>query len=253
MSRTRSSFLAGVRDISPLIPAGISFGLVAGAAVTQAGLGLAESVGLSVGVYGAAAQLAATALWDEGAPLLVIVGTALVINARFFIYSASIAHELPTRSWWEAIALGYLVRDGAYAATMTRAVPNDSIDTKPYFVGAAVTDWSVWLLATSLGALGAAFVPATWSLDFIVPLVFVALLGGALKTRIDIETALVAAVASIVLVPLLPLQTGLLVAILLGMGWGFMRDTGESEGDRPATHGSPTGEPEPAAETTVEA
>jgi predicted branched-subunit amino acid permease len=224
MSRTRTSLLAGVRDISPLIPAGVSFGLIAGAAVTQAGLGLAESLGLSAGVYGAAAQLAATTLWAEGAPLLVIVGTALVINARFFIYSASIAHVLPTDSWWEAAILGYLVRDGAYAATMTRAVPNDEIDVKPYFVGAAVTDWSVWLLFTSLGALGAAFVPETWSLDFIVPLVFVALLAGALRTRTDVETALVAACASVVLVPLLPLQTGLLVAILAGMAWGYVRD-----------------------------
>jgi predicted branched-subunit amino acid permease len=134
---------------------------------------------------------------------------------------------------------------------MTRAVPNESIDTKPYFVGAALTDWSVWLLFTSLGALGAAFVPETWSLDFIVPLVFVALLGGALKTRVDVETALVAAIASVVLVPLLPLQTGLLVAILLGMGWGFVRDTGHSEGGRPETPAASA--QEPAAETTLEA
>jgi predicted branched-subunit amino acid permease len=226
MPDKRTSFWTGVRDISPLIPAAVSYGLVVGAAINQAGLGIAESVAMSTGIYGAAAQLAAVGLWDEGAPLLVIVGTALVINARFVIYSTSIAHVLPTNSWLEAVGLGYLLRDGAYAATMTRAVPNPAVSTKHYYLGAAFTDWLVWLLATSFGVYASSLVPNTWSLDFIVPLVFVALLAGALKSRIDVETALIAAGASVILVPLLPMQIGLLAAIVLGIVWGYLRDPG---------------------------
>lgn len=220
----RASFWSGVRDISPLIPAAISYGLVVGAAINQAQLGIAESVAMSTGIYGAAAQVAMTGLFAEGAPLLVIVGTALVINARFVIYSTSIAHVLPTNSRLEAAGLGYLLRDGAYAATMTRAVPDPAISTKSYYIGAAFTDWLTWLLATSFGVYASSLVPGSWSLDFIVPLVFVALLAGALTSRIDVETALVSVAASVVLVPLLPMQTGLLAAIVLGMAWGYMRD-----------------------------
>lgn len=223
VSGARASFLAGVRDITPLVPAGVSFGLVAGAAVTQAGLGLAESLGMSTLVYGASAQLAATVLWAEGAPLAVIVGTALVINARFFIYSASLAPVLGPRSWLEGLGLAYLVRDGAYAATMSRAVPDPDIDVRPYYVGASLLDWGVWVLATTAGALGAALVPASWSLDFVVPLVFVALLANALDTRTAVEVAAVAAAAAMLFIPLLPMQTGLLAAIAAGMVWGVLR------------------------------
>ena len=233
MSRVRESFLAGARDIAPLVPAAISFGLVTGAAVTQAGLGLLESVGMSVGVYGGAAQLAATVLWDERAPLAVTAGTALVINARFFIDSASIAPLLSARSVAAGSALAYLLRDGADALTMTRAVGSERIATGPYYVGAGLTDWGMWVAATSAGALGAAFVPESWSLEFVVTLVFIALLMDAVKGRPDIEAAIVAATAAVVLVPLLPLQTGLLAAIALGMTWGFVRDVDSGGGGAP--------------------
>lgn len=220
----RASFLAGVRDIVPLFPAHISYGLVVGAAVTAAGFGVAESVAMSTGIYGAAAQVATLGLWAEGAPVFVIVGTALVINARFFLYSTSIAHVLPTRSWQEAVALAYFLRDGAYAVTMTRAVPDPEISTKDYYLGAALTDWAAWLLMTTVGVFVAAAVPDDWSLDFIVPLVFAAFLVGTLKSRVSVETAVVTIIASIVLVPLLPMQTGVLAAIVVGMAWSYMRD-----------------------------
>jgi 4-azaleucine resistance transporter AzlC len=226
---THASFWRGVRDISPLIPAAVSYGLVAGAAIKQAGLGITESLAMSTGIYAGAAQVAATVLWGEGAPVLVIVGTALVINARFILYSTSIAHVLPTRSWVEAVGLGYLLRDGAYAATMTRAVPDPEISTKHYYLGAALTDWATWLLATSFGVYFSSIVPASWSLDFIVPLVFVAFLAGALRSRVDVETAIVSTTASIVFVPLLPMELGLLAAIVVGMAWAYMRDPEAAE------------------------
>ena len=230
MSR-RASFWAGVRDISPLAPAAFAFGLVAGGAVTQAGFGVLESVGLSAGIYGAAAQLAATQLFDEGAPMLVVIGTALVINARFVIYSASMAPILDPRTLRQAAGYGYLLRDGAYALTMTRAVPVERVQTLPYYLGAATTDWGMWIAATTLGAFGAAFVPEGLGLEFIVPLVFVALAAGAMHDRTDVETAAVTAVAAAVLVPLLPLQTGLLASIGIGVAWAFFRDPDESDGE----------------------
>lgn len=207
----------------PLVPAGFAFGLVCGAAVTQAGLGVAESLGISTVVYGASAQLAATVLWAQGAPLLVVVGTALVINARFFIYSASLAPILMPEGVLVRLLYGYLVRDGAYAATVTKAVPDPRVDVAAYYVGASLLDWAVWLIATTVGAVGSALVPASWSLDFIVPLVFVTLLVNALEGRASIEAAVVSAAAAVLLIPVLPMQTGMIAAIAAGLVWGTVR------------------------------
>lgn len=223
MSRTSDSMLAGARAVAPIIIGIIPFGLVAGAAVTSAGFGLAEAVGMSLLVNAGASQMAATALYAEGAPLLVAIGTAFVINARLFIYSTSIAPVIaPEAGPWRAL-LGHPLVDQSYAATMTSGRFRDDINIVPYYVGSWLVLALVWQISNVIGALAGSFVPASWSLDFAVPLVFLALLVPALKFRADVEAAIATGIAAAVLVPVLPMQTGLIAAILIGMVWGAVR------------------------------
>jgi len=222
MGEARRSFWRGARDMLPLLAAGVSFGFVAGAAIANAGLGLGESMGMSVGTYGASAQLAATLLWQAAAPLVVTTVTALVINSRFFVYSASFAPHLDSEPPLTRLLAAYLMRDGAYALAMTNAA--EDIRIVPYYLGAASLDWLVWIVATAVGTLVGGLVPASWSLDFVVPLVFIALLANAVRGRIDAEVALTAALASAVLVPRLPFQLGIVASIAVGMAWGVARE-----------------------------
>ncbi len=223
MSRTTASVLAGVRAVAPIILGIIPFGLVAGAAVTSAGFGLAEAIGMSLLVNAGASQIAATALYAEGAPLFVVVGTALVINARLFIYSTSIAPVIvPEAGAWRVL-LGHPLVDQSYAATMTSGRFRDDISVVPYYVGSWLILAFVWQLANIVGALGGTLVPASWSLDFAVPLVFLAMLVPALKFRADVEAAIATAIAAALLVPVMPMQTGLIAAIVIGMVWGAAR------------------------------
>jgi len=223
VSRTVPSILAGARAVAPIIIGIVPFGLVAGAAVTAAGFGLAEAVGMSLLVNAGASQIAATTLFAEGAPLLVTVGTALVINARLFIYSTSIAPVLvPQAGRWRAV-LGHPLVDQSYAVTMTEGRYRDDVAVVPYYVGSWLVLAIVWQVSNIAGALAGSFVPASWSLDFAVPLVFLAMLIPALKFRADVEAAIATAVAAALLVPVLPMQTGLIVAIVIGMVWGAAR------------------------------
>ncbi len=201
----------------------IPFGLVAGAAVISAGFGLAEVIGMSLLVNAGASQIAATALFAEGAPLLLVVGTALVINARLFIYSTSIAPLLVPRVGWSRLLLGHPLVDQSYAITMTRGRYRDDVDIVPYYVGSWLLLAVTWQVSNVIGALGGALVPSSWSLDFAVPLVFLAMLVPALKCRADVEAAVATAVAAAILVPLMPMQTGLIVAIVIGISWGAAR------------------------------
>jgi len=68
-----ASFRRGVRDVAPLLLGIIPFGLVAGIATVNAGLGLPAAVGLSVVVFAGASQLAALELLGQNAPLTVVV------------------------------------------------------------------------------------------------------------------------------------------------------------------------------------
>ena len=95
--RTGHSLKAGAKDVAPILIGIVPFGLVAGAAVIQAGFGVAEAVGQSLLVNAGASQIVATTLFGTGAPLWLALGTALIVNARMFIYSTSIAPVLAER------------------------------------------------------------------------------------------------------------------------------------------------------------
>ena len=90
-SRARHSFMAGVKDMLPILVGVVPFGLVAGAAVIHAGQGLAEAIGMSVIVFAGASQIIATTLFGDHAPLWIALVTALIVNSRMFIYSTSMA------------------------------------------------------------------------------------------------------------------------------------------------------------------
>ena len=228
MSRTLRSMLEGAKDVSPIILGIIPFGLVTGAAVIDAGMELGEAIGMSLLVNAGASQLASTALFKDGAPLLIVIGTGLVINARMLIYAASLAPVLvpQVKSRWGLALLGHPLVDQAYAAVMTTGRFKD-VAIVPYYVGSWLILAAFWQVSNIVGALAGSFVPASWSLDFAVPLVFLAMLAPVLKHRVDLEAAAVTGVAAAVLVPMLPMQTGLLAAIVAGMIWGAWRHVEE--------------------------
>lgn len=224
MSRTRHSLLAGAKDVAAILIGIAPFGLVAGAAVVQAGFGVAEAVGMSLLVNAGASQIVATTLFGAGAPLWLALGTALVVNARMFIYSTSIAPVLGDAPGWLRPILGHMLVDQNYASTMTKGRFRDDVDVIAYYIGAWLALASVWQTSSLAGALLGPFIPASWGLDFAVPLVFLAMLAPALKDRTAVLVALATGVAAAVLVPVLPMQTGLLAAIVTGMAVGAWLD-----------------------------
>lgn len=224
MSRRRHSVLAGMKDVSPILIGVVPFGLVAGAAVVQAGFGVAEALGMSFIVCAGASQIVATTLFGDGAPLWLALGTALVVNTRMFIYSASIAPVLSGASDRLRPVLGHMLVDQNYVTTMTRGRFREDVDVIPYYVGSWIALAGAWQISNIAGALLGPLVPVSWGLDFAVPLVFLAMLAPALKGRTSVWVALVTGIAAAALVPTLPMQTGLLAAILAGIAFGAWRD-----------------------------
>ncbi|WP_439026002.1 AzlC family ABC transporter permease [Haloarchaeobius sp. DT45] len=221
----RGDLLAGARAVAPLLLGIIPFGLIAGVSAVNAGLDPLHAVGLSVVVFAGASQLAAIELFGRDAPLAVIVVTVLVINLRMTMYSASIApyfRKFATR--WKALC-AYVLTDQAYALSITeyRQTDPDERSRRWYYLGAAFTLWVVWQITTVAGVVLGANVPAGLSLEFAIPLTFMALLFPALSDR---TTELVALVAGLLAIPAaaLPFDLGLVVAALLALSVGALRD-----------------------------
>ncbi|MDS0282832.1 AzlC family ABC transporter permease [Haloarcula onubensis] len=229
----RSEFRRGVRDVTPLLLGIVPFGFIAGIATVNAGLGLPEAVGLSAIVFAGAAQLAALELIGRDAPLAIVVVTAVVINLRMLMYSASIAPHLQALSSRTKAAVAYLLTDQAYALTIARYRTEDAPRRIAYYFGVAATLWVVWQLTTIAGVVLGTSVPESLGLEFAVPLVFLALLVPAME---DGPTTVAGVLGGIVAVGTagLPLNLGLLVGAAVGILAGLLTET--------ATEGSPSGD-----------
>lgn len=223
MPTRKAAFLSGAKAISPLILGVIPFALIAGIAAVAAGLSRLEALVMSVIVFAGAAQLAAVDLIGQHASMAVIILTALIINLRFCMYSASLAPHFQGLPLYCRGGLAYLLTDQAFAIAIS-AFGRDRKTFKPwYYLGAALTMWGVWQGGTAVGVFLGTQIPKTWALDFAIPLTFLALLFPALKDR----PAIIAATSSGVLALIghsLPYNLGLFLAALGGIAAGCLAD-----------------------------
>jgi 4-azaleucine resistance transporter AzlC len=232
----RQEFLRGARDILPILVGGIAFGVVFGALGIETGLSPAQVQGLSLFVFAGSAQFIAVQLIGQGAAPLVVVLTILLVNLRHALYSASLApflSHLPLR--WR-LTLSYLLTDEAFAVSAPRYRQPDTTHAHGYAFGAGLALWFEWQLSTAFGILFGARIPPTLSLEFALPLTFLAML---IPTLVD-RPAWAAAIAGGVLALLLrglPYGLGLVLAVILAVGIGVSLEmaarTGGSEGGRP--------------------
>lgn len=223
MATRKTAFFSGAKAASPLILGMVPFALIAGISAINAGLSQLEAVAMSYIVFAGAAQLASVDLIGQQAPAVVIIFTALMINLRFFMYSAALAphfHGLPLPARG---GLAYLLTDQAFAVSMT-AYHQGWRNFKPWFyLGAATAMWGTWQIGTSVGVFLGAQIPKSWALDFAIPLTFLALLFPALKDRPSVIAALSAGVLALICYGL-PYNLGLFLAALGGIAAGCVAD-----------------------------
>jgi 4-azaleucine resistance transporter AzlC len=217
MTDTRRSFWAGVRSEIPLLIGVFPFGLIYGALAINSGLPPLAAQLMSSIVFAGSSQFIAAQLFHEAAPGLVIVLTIAVVNLRHMLYSASLAPFVSRLSMgWKAL-LSYLLTDEAYAPTVLHYEKEGVTPAGHwFFLGAGLALWTTWQVTTALGILLGSAIPDSWSLDFALPLTFIAMVVPALKNRPAVAAALSAGVTALLASPL-PYQLGLIVAALVGI------------------------------------
>lgn len=222
MGASKNEFFRGARSSVPLLIGIIPFALVLGLAVREAGLTGPQASFFSLSMLAGTAQLAAIQLYGAKASAIVIILTAMIVNLRYSMYSLSLCPILKERSFLERLFAAFCVSDQSYAVTVAEAESNPGNHFIPaFFLGASLTVFSVWVIGIFFGYNLETVIPAGMSLDFAIPLVFLFLLIPHLRDRDRQISALVGAIASVILVPRMPLQTGLIAAILVGIGAGI--------------------------------
>jgi 4-azaleucine resistance transporter AzlC len=219
----RGDFLGGAWDAVPTLPANVPFGFVAGAAAVEAGFTDLQAVAMSGLIFGGASQLAAIELLNEGAPLVIVVLTAVVVNLRYVMYSAAIApyfREFTAK--WRLFCSQFIV-DTTFAVAVTEYERDESTDRLSYYLGEVATIYVGYVAGTAAGVLAGDLVPDGLQLDFAVPLLFLALLVPSITDEATTAAAAVGGFAAVAGAGL-PMNLGIVVAATVGIAAGLVTD-----------------------------
>ena len=226
----RAAFREGVRQSLLVAPSYLPYAVVCGVASVNAGLTTSAALALPALVFAGSSQAVATQFLQGSAPLWVAVLSGLVVNLRMAVYSATLAPRMrglprARRMWVASLLVDNLF---AFLQVREREKPGDP-HWIAYFGGMASVLWPAWLLFCALGVFAGNVIPASWQLEFAIPLSFIAILATTVRSAPLLAAAVAGGAASVLLFDL-PLKLGLIAACVVGLlaGLGAERVTGRA-------------------------
>ena len=223
---TRAAFRAGALECATFLPSYIPFGLVCGVAAVQAGLGEIGALALAAFAFAGSSQAVLTQFISGGAPLFIAILSGLVVNLRMAVYSAAISPRIANATKKQRLLWAFFLVDQTFLLNESRHQRGEHVQGEQplaFYLGCAAVIWPWWILMNAIGAFAGAKLPASWQLEFTIPLSFIAMIVPLLKSRAQVGSALAGALAGVMFYAL-PLKMGLIVACVVGACVGMLVD-----------------------------
>lgn len=211
----------GLADALPLVASAIPFGLVTGVAAAESKMPTLIAWSLSPMVFAGAAQLTVVSLAGT-VSIAATVGAMAVVNARHVMYSAALAPEFRRQPRWFRWCGSALIIDQNFAL----ALPHLGADPawfRRYFLTVSVFFYLAWCSTTAIGATIGGAIPDSWQLQFAVPVMFLGLTVGIVKTRPQLVAALVGGAVGLACSGL-PDRLGIVLGAVTGVLAGIVAD-----------------------------
>ena len=233
-TRVHAAFVEGVRDIVPMVVGVLPFAMAIGTTIGTLDVDPLAALAGAPLILAGAAQLTTLQLLDAGTAPVVIILSALMINARLLLYSTSLAPWFSSEPLRRRLVLALPVIDQLHFTCVPRfeAGDLDAAGRRAYYTGAATMLAGSWVVAQTLSAALGAQLPDALGLRVASPLALAGLLA---KSANDRTTGAAAAVAAgiVVLAPGLPFRSVVLVATVIAISATMLVT-------RPRRHGAGT-------------
>ena len=213
-----------IGDTLPLAAAVLPFGLAIGATIADSELWAPGALAGALLLMAGASQLAVVGLLNSGAGIAVAVGTALLINARFILYSAGLARWFRQEPLWRRMLLAIPLVDQSFLLGQQRFEGDqpEAADVewrRRYYLTVSAMLLAVFVPGQLVGFAVGSSLPEGAGLSMAAPLAFAGMLAMACKT---VPAAVAAATGGIAVVVVAGLPSGLSlpVAALVGVAAG---------------------------------
>jgi 4-azaleucine resistance transporter AzlC len=210
------------------------FGLVYGLSARTAGFSPIEAGAMSVFVFAGAAQFVAIGYVAGGFSWVAIVALTAFLNARHLLYAAALAPYLTDRPRWVRAGMAHLLTDEAFALAIAHFRRTGQGDVRGYWMGAIVSTFIPWNLATLVGVTigGSIPDPARFGLDVIFPAAMGGLAVGLITGRRELVAAIAGAALGVGVALAWDPAAGIIAGGVLGPAIGIAVRPGKREHDR---------------------
>jgi 4-azaleucine resistance transporter AzlC len=224
-----------LRDSLGIMVSAGGFGLVYGLSARSAGFSPAEASAMSLFVFAGASQFVAVGYVLGGFSWATIVLLTAFLNARHFLYGAALAPYLSHVPRPMRAAMAWVLTDEAFALAIAHFRRIGRGDVRGYWIGAIVSTWIPWNLATIVGVTigGSIPDPTRFGLDVIFPAAMGGLAVGLIAGRRELVAALTGAVIGVGVALAWEPAAGIIAGGVLGPLAGMAVRPGRREGPAP--------------------
>jgi predicted branched-subunit amino acid permease len=217
-------FRRGASEMTSIALGIAAWGLVTGVTMVKSGLSVPLAVFMSLLVFAGTAQLAALPLIASGAPVWVVWATAICVNLRFVIFSASWRPYFAGYPLGQRARLAYFTADLNYVLFMRRfPKPEPAPEQLPYFWGGVILNWCSWQVPSLIGIFAGDRIPTEWGIGFAGTVALIGLMCSLLTDKASLAAAGVAGCAALAAYAL-PLKLNIVVAIAAAVAIGLLID-----------------------------
>jgi 4-azaleucine resistance transporter AzlC len=204
------------------------FGLSYGVLADATGFGAAAAVVMSATTFAGSAQFAAVSVLDAGGTVVAAILAAIFLNARYVAISVTVASIFPGGKARRLVESQAIV-DESWALAGRRGRFE-----WPILIGSGLVFYALWVGATAVGTVlgGVLEDPNALGLDAAFAALFLALALPYLKQRTAQRAAALAAVITLVLIPVAPAGVPIIAASAACL-LGLRRTSPETRSGRP--------------------
>jgi predicted branched-subunit amino acid permease len=213
--RGDGEFRAGGMAMLPLFAGYAPFACLVGVAIAGSTQPAAAWAGVWL-IFAGSAHLTVIQLVDSGAGVLTAATTALLVNARLILLSATLAPYWRGTSIRSRLLAAVTLIDPTWMLAAPRlARSSDAAEGRRFYFGASAVLWVGWAAVVTLGVAAGSVIPPGAGLDLLAPLCLMSLLAAPLRTARGAACVAAAAVVAVVCVRL-PGALGLLASVASG-------------------------------------
>lgn len=223
---------------SPAVKLGLSialatglYGVSFGALAVAAGLGVWQTVALSLLMFTGGSQFAFIGVIAGGGAGPAAFGAAALLGVRNAVYGMQLNRMLRPRGW-RKLLVAHVTIDESAATASSQAEP---VEQRRGFWTAGLGIFVLWNVFTLAGVLlgDAMGDPRLWGLDGAAVAAFLGLLWPRLRHREPVALAALCGLVTVLVMPWVPSGIPVLVAAVVAAVWGWLSHGPADEGLEP--------------------